>query len=83
MYFSKVAMHFLNVFFLLPSPLLHHTIPAGENLRLTVYRCITASICLTSSPASLHPHERELRIKKRGEMEEGTRERKREVCLCN
>ena len=26
---------------LLLSPLLHHTIPAGANLRLTVYRCIT------------------------------------------
>ena len=41
-----------------------------------------ASICLTSGPAFLHPHEREQRIKKRGGMDEGARERKREVCLC-
>lgn len=40
------------------------------------------SICLTPGPASLHPHEREQQIKKRGRMEKGVRERKREVCLC-
>lgn len=41
-----------------------------------------ASICLTPGPAFLHPHEREQQIKKRGRMEKGVRERKREVCLC-
>ena len=35
---SDTSMFF---FPLLLSPLLHHTIPAGANLRLTVYRCIT------------------------------------------
>lgn len=41
-----------------------------------------ASICLTSGPAFLYPHEREQQIKKRGGMEKGARERKREVCPC-
>lgn len=65
---------------LLLSPPLHHTIPSGTNLRLTVYRRITR-LHLSNLGPNLPASPREGAMdQEKGE--EGRKEWKREVCLC-